>query len=160
MPATLRRLKEKLGRPALLALLTAAFTLPAVVIAEVMLPYRFTANTPISAFQMNADFDALNAGKLDAGKVIAFLHTHSAAVADCNNGACSRLPDQVQGIDNLIFSVTPLVAQNDPPEHLVNQPFYVKKYDSGAASYYEIIWGDASRAIPIGMKFHVLAFRR
>jgi hypothetical protein len=109
---------------------------------------------------MNANFDTLNGAKLDANRVIAFIHTHTANTVDCNFGACSRLPDAVQGIDNLAISVTPLVVDGDPPQFLVNQPFYVKKYDSGAKSYYEIIWGDAGRAIPLGMRFSVIAIKQ
>jgi hypothetical protein len=156
----LTRLSQALGRPLFLALAVALFTLPAVVLAEAMLPYRFSANTAISAAQMNANFDTLNAAKLDANRVIAFIHTHTASTVDCNNGACSRLPDAVQGIDNLVFSITPLIVEGDPPQFLVNQVFYVKKYDSGAKSYYEIIWGDGGRAIPLGMRFSVIAIKQ
>ena len=58
--------------------------------------------------------------------------------------------------------MTPLIAQGHPPEHLVNQPFYVKRYDGGPgpSPYYEIIWGDGARAIPLGMKFHIIAVRQ
>jgi hypothetical protein len=153
------RLSRALGRPLFLALVAAVFTLPAMVVAEVILPHRFIPNTPISASQMNANFDSLNSGKLDGSRVISFIHTHTAAIVDCNNAACSRLPAAVQGIDNLVFSITPFIFQNDPPEFLINQPFYVRKYDTGPNSYYEIIYGDGSRPIPVGMRFSVLAIR-
>lgn len=150
-----------LRRPALTSAVAFVLAVPAAVLGAVTLPHLFTPGTRISASQMNANLEALNMGKLDSGKVVAFIHTHTAADVDCFNNACTRLPAAIQGIDNLTIVATPLTlaGAGGAAETVPLQPIVVRKYGGGAESYYELIYGDGSKPFPVGLKVSVLAIK-
>lgn len=144
--------------PALTLLIGVVAALPVAGLAQVSLPHTFAPNTRISAAQVNANFTALNNGKLDGNKVVAFIHTHTAAIADCNNMECSRLPAVVQGVEDLVITATVMnVAGGGAADQLTNQPVYVRRYSNPA--YYELYYGDGSRPFPVGLRVSVIAIR-
>ena len=153
--------RQLLRRPLLTSAVAFVLAVPSAVLGAVTLPHVFTPSTRISASQVNANFDALNGGKLDASRVIALIHTHTAADVDCFNDACTRLPAALQGIDNLVITATPLTqaGAGGGAEASLTQPIYVRKYRSGADSYYELMYGDGLRPFPLGLRVSILAFR-
>jgi hypothetical protein len=158
----IRSLTSRVARnPVLLLLAGVVLALPAAGLAEIVLPHTFAPNTRISSSQVNANFGALNAGKLDGNKVIAFVHTHTAALADCFEMACTRLPAVVQGIEDLVITATALNVAGAPGggDSLVSQPLTVRKYSVNGQPYYELIYGDGTRPFPVGLKVSVIAVR-
>jgi hypothetical protein len=153
--------RRLLRNPVVALLVGVVLALPAMSLAEIVLPNTFSPNTRISSQQVNANFAALNAGKVDSNKVIAFIHTHTQAIVDCNNDACSRLPAVVQGIEDLAITATPISVSGAPGggAELLTQPVYVRKFAVNGQAYYELIYGDGGRPFPVGLKVSVIAVR-
>lgn len=124
----------------------------AIVFADVTIPNKFVPNTPIKSSEVNANFDALNAGKQD--KVVAFIHV--ASPTNISNNYTFIDNPATNGNPNAILIVTP----NRSPAGGA-APFY---YGSVSVSYGSGKWAilhDKGPSEPVADKeaFNVLVLK-